>query len=455
MKKKVLIFVLMVVMVFNTFTVQAQNNKNYKNGNNKHFTDVDEDYWAFEFIELMNKYGIIMGYGDNSFRPNEKVTREEFAKMMVLTLGLDLENPSKGTFEDVNKGDWAYKYVETAKMYLTGYDTSQGLYFKPKYDAQREDMAVAIVKALEIDLDDVDLSVLDNLKDEDDISKNLRKYVAGAIEEGIMVGDNNKKFKPTATLTRAEAATILARLIIGEKIVFDETKVVVDDTDTSDDQSQTPELSGKINNDQIVLNWTEVDSDDFKYYKVVLSKGDSTPSYPNDGYAKVISNVKTTSCQLEEGDTYYNGDFGGEIDEGQAYYISITAVYDNKNFTSNVIRLTIPEDDEDADQYRTPKLSYGEVGDGIKLLWTETDEEDFVYYKVVVSKSDSTPSYPNDGYITYISDNETTTYTLKDGMDYVDGDFEELESGEKYYVAITAVYDNEKLTSNVIRVTLP
>ncbi|PKM95117.1 MAG: hypothetical protein CVU84_07285 [Firmicutes bacterium HGW-Firmicutes-1] len=449
LKKRLVVFLVMTIMVFNTFGVQATNNKH--NENNGKFKDVKDDHWAREYIELMTKYGIINGYDDKSFKPESAVFRGEFAKMMVLTMQLDLINPGTGTFEDVKKGDWLYKHVETAKPYLTGFELNGKYYFKPSLQAQREDMAVAIVKGLGIEADKTDMSVLSTLKDENSISPMLRKYVAAAINEGIMVGDDNKYFNPKQTLTRAEAATLLARLIIEKKVVFDETKIVIDDTSVS---TKKPVLTAKTEGSKIVLDWSNVEASGFNYYKVVLSKGDSTPSYPDNGYAKAISSVTTSGCELKDGDTYNGGDLGGAIKAGQTYYASITAVYGDQKYTSNVITIKIPGTSEAA--ARTTTLSSAVQGDKIVLDWSNVPATGFSYYKVVLSKSDSTPSYPSNGYAKVITSATTSGCELKAGETYNGGDLGgSIKAGQTYYASITAVYGDQKYTSNVVTITIP
>lgn len=466
LKKKVIVILSIMLLIISSISVFACDDDCDNEQNNSKdygFNDVSENYWAYDSIMLMSNYNIINGYNDGTFKPEASVTRAEFAKMMVLVMQLNLINPGKSDFIDVAKDNWAYKYIETAKPYMTGFSTSMGLYFKPAENAQREDMAVAIVKGLGIDQTTTDLDALNNISDQADISKNLRSYVAAAINNGIMIGDDNKNFNPKTTLRRAEAATLLARLITEEKVVFDEEKVVLDDSvqGTSDDTStQIPQVSTTIQDDKVIFHWTGMDATDFKYYKVVLSKSDSTPSYPDNGYAAVISSATTTGYQLEAGDSYNGGDLGGAIEAGQTYYAAITAVYSDRKITGNVITITVPGNNNVEDSYvRTPVLSDAiTYDDGLKLNWTKCEGDNFKYYKVVLSKYNEAPSYPDDGYVTYITDINDIDYVIKGGQSYQGGDIGgALESGRKYYVAITAVYENNPKynTSNVITVTLP
>lgn len=451
--KRVFAIILVVMLSLSSLTVYA--NRDSGRGYKKGFSDVSEEHWAYEFIELMSDYGIINGYENGNFQPSLTVSREAFAKMMVLTLNLELYYPSSASFVDVDKGDWAYPYVETGKYYLTGFKTTSGDHqFKPKTIAVREDMAVAIVKGLGIDMDDVDLSVLDDYTDAKSISPNLEIYVAAAIEEGIMIGSDNE-FSPQDGLTRAEAATLLARLIIDEKVVYDEDEKVT--YDKIEEEAKAPVLTAKTDDDEIELKWSEVPSKDFKYYKVVLSQSTKTPSYPAQGYIKAISDVEDTELEIEAGDWYEDGDFGDVVKAGETYYVAITAVYEDGKKTSNVVKITIPGTYVvPSATDRTPKLDVKIEDDEVVLDWSEVDEDDFKYYKVVVSKYDSTPSYPAQGYAKALSDVEDTDFKLEDGDSYNGGDFGGvIRENEMYYMTITAVYEDGYYTSNVETVTIP
>lgn len=534
--------------------------------NTDKFTDVDETHWAYDYIYLMSDLGIINGYDDGSFKPSATVSRAEFAKMMVLTLDLDTSNPPNTPyFIDVDKSDWEYKYVEAAKGYLTGFTSTFGMKFKSDNPAVREDMAVAIVRGLDLAVDS-DNSVLDGYSDADEVSTNLIPYVATAIEEGIMIGSGGE-FEPQGNLTRAEAATLLARLLVDEKVVIGEDiKVVIDDfksdsktpvleavaTDAGvvlewskvladnfsyykvvvSQTSSTPNypnvgdalpLSGVDNNryvlesgnshggavlkggesyyvaitavyggeyftsnveyvtvpgeyvepnigdrtpvldyevrnefDDVLLEWTQVPSDGFKYYKVVCSKSDSSPSYPDDGYAKYISDASSTRWELTSGDSYNGGDVGGALKGGETYYVAITAVYNDGKYTSNVKTITIPGDYEEPDtSERTPYLEASVESNGVELEWTKTSSSNFSYYKVVLSKYDSKPSYPDDGYLVYITDSSDTDHFVQELQSYHGGDFGGTVQDETYYMTITACYSDGKYTSNTVTVTVP
>ncbi len=321
----------------------------------EHYSDVKADDWFNEAVTLMSKYGVIEGYNDGSFRPSDDVNRVEFATMMVRALKLQLVN-TPSSFVDVPNHYWGRKYIETAKPYLTGFRSNRQLYFKPRFDAQREDMAVALVKALHIKT--TDMSVLDDYVDKDNISENLKKYVAAAIKSNLMQGyiiEGKKYFKPLKTITRAESAKLLLNVIKLEKITFDEEKKVVpSDEDLSqggDDSDQTGDVAERkaivnasVVGNHIVLNWNRVSIDHgFWGYKVVVSKYNKKPAYPADGYAYFVPNNAHTTKKLHSGLMYHGkNDFGGELKSGETYYVSITTLWSDEKIPGNVITVTIP-----------------------------------------------------------------------------------------------------------------
>jgi len=189
------------------------------------FSDVPRNHWAYKEITEMAEKGIIKGYDNRTFRPNNEVTRAEFAKIMIAAADVDIDKRSVSqTFKDVPKSHWAFYYVEYAKPYLTGYKSGSTYTYKPDNSAVREDIAVALVRLLGYDKKyKADMNQLKKFRDSDDISPALRSYIAIAIQTDLMKGNNNY-FRPQDPITRAEAASLLYRALINRD--GDETKVV-------------------------------------------------------------------------------------------------------------------------------------------------------------------------------------------------------------------------------------
>lgn len=422
----------------------------FSESNGTIFDDVATDSWYYEGVTTMAEYGIITGYPDGSFRPMNRVSREEFAVMMVRALKLG-KSGSDSSFEDIKGDYWAVPFIEAAKLYLTGYKTSSGVAFKPKADAVREDMAVALVKALEYRVSSADLSVLKDFKDEILISENLRPYVALAYEKGLINGateDDGLYFHPTKTLTRAEAAVLLLAVIREEKIAFDDSqeKIVFDDNDY-----KATKLKVEVKGDTAFLKWDKIKHKDFESYKLVVSRYDSTPSYPTNGALRSFDEREVTRFQVRKGQEVAESDFV-KIEPGVQYYVAITTVYTEGKRTSNAISFKIENSPEP--EYIRPSLNIENKGNEAELKWTRVKHPNFKYYKVVVSQNDKTPEYPENGYMFVISNPDEKDIDIHLGDEASESDFGKIVANQLYYISITAVYEDKKITSNVVEMLL-
>ena len=208
-------------------------------------------------------------------------------------------------------------------------------------------------------------------------------------------------------------------------------------------------VSGRVSGDYVILNWKKDDSSNLAGYKIVASRTNPNPKYPDDGYLKYITNRNTTSLSMYEG---YKGLQGNTY-----YYFSVTYLYnDGTTVAANAVRLKVPDKEEDPDPTDPPDRTPGDmVGTNISgslsdtkvnLNWSAVSHSDFQYYKVVAAKH-ANPSYPADGYINVITNAAITsaTYNISD-----------FDAGETYWFAITVVYTNgTKLTNNDVALTMP
>ncbi len=431
------------------------------------FSDVSSQDWFYDAVMTLSEMGIISGYENGQFKPEEEVHRDAFATMMVKTLDLSLESPGTAWFKDVSKNHWAYAFVETAKYYMTGYKKNNAYYFMPETNAVREDMAVALVKAMGYQTSG-NLSYLDTFEDADSISDNLKDEVATAVRYGLMSGSKSGDtymFYPQSDLTRAETAALLMNILSAdedtmadsEKVTFDEMDPPSQNTQPGEDTStygKSPSIGIIVEEDGLYIEWSKVNSDGFSGYKVVASKSDSSPAYPENGYYQYITDIDTTHTRIKP----YSGYNGGDIDSfesGQKYYFSITALYDDGKYPGNTISATMPGEKADTPDYITPEMSISAKSDHIEVSWSRIDHPKFQGYKVVASKSDSSPAYPENGYYKWITDKNTTSTSIYAGSNYNSGDVGKFESGQTYYFSITAVYSDKKVAGNVKRLTLP
>lgn len=218
--KKLISTLVAMVMVTLSLTVPAvqavEYGKEYQNkptaNYSQVFHDVPTSYWAFSYIGEMNVRGVLSGYPNGYFYPENYVTRAEFAKIMTVASGLPLNKYGENVYADVSLNDWYYPYVLTAQYYLCGYNMNGGIYYLPDTNALREDIAVALVKLKGYDTTGYDESILKAMfTDYQSISDDAKPYVATALEKGLISGYEDNTFRGQDSITRAEAATLLWR----------------------------------------------------------------------------------------------------------------------------------------------------------------------------------------------------------------------------------------------------
>ena len=203
------------VSTTNSFLVERKSLSTYYVGDyNKTYSDVDSKAWYYKNVQLISAKGITDGYPDGTFRPNNNVTRAEFAKMVVETFQFDTAGQEVTKFEDVKSTDWFYPYVAT--LYNLGIINGRSeTKFAPNEPVTREEMAKMISLALS-KAGKVSLSAIPTIsfKDDSSISAWAKKYVAVVVENGIMEGRGNSTFAPKANATRAEVATVVVRALM-------------------------------------------------------------------------------------------------------------------------------------------------------------------------------------------------------------------------------------------------
>ncbi|CEN82006.1 glucan endo-1 [[Clostridium] sordellii] len=168
--------------------------------------DID-GHWAnkqiFKFIE--NSYA--NGYEDNTFRPDNQITRAEFVKLVNKYFGFNDKGVSK--FKDINQKNWYYNDVCIAIQagYINGYEDNT---FRPDNIITREEAAKIIV-SIKNQQDNV-YDKLNAFPDKHLVSNWAKPYIEGAIENGYLKGDDLKNLRPTSHITRAESVTLLSRI---------------------------------------------------------------------------------------------------------------------------------------------------------------------------------------------------------------------------------------------------
>ncbi|WP_053954860.1 S8 family serine peptidase [Inediibacterium massiliense] len=181
---------------------------------NKTFDDV-QTHWAKKEIENLASRFIIKGMNENTFAPDSNITRAEFVTLLVKALGLKNTESNK-KFVDINSNDWYKDFVLTGAHYglINGYEDGS---FKPNQPITRQEMAVIIEKAMklggkapqEYDYDKT-LKVFDDQQKISDWSKGA---ISTMIHSGIASGRTASQYAPTENTTRAETSIMVYRLL--------------------------------------------------------------------------------------------------------------------------------------------------------------------------------------------------------------------------------------------------
>ncbi|NLF43272.1 MAG: S-layer homology domain-containing protein, partial [Bacteroidales bacterium] len=121
------------------------------------YTDLKDNHWAAWAIKFTSRVGLFKGYPDGSFKPDQNITRAEFAtvvlQFVIKVKGNAIQEKlanidiSKPKFDDV-KGHWAQENIEklTALGYISGYPDGT---FKPENKIKRSESVALINRVLE------------------------------------------------------------------------------------------------------------------------------------------------------------------------------------------------------------------------------------------------------------------------------------------------------------------
>ena len=113
------------------------------------FPDVSNDYWAAPQIKLLSEQGVIVGYPDGTFKPDANVTRAEFAAMAIRALGQQHTKVAQPVhFSDITEDYWAYQDIQKALYFDLISCDKKGELFRPEDSVSRAESLSVAVNAL-------------------------------------------------------------------------------------------------------------------------------------------------------------------------------------------------------------------------------------------------------------------------------------------------------------------
>jgi len=176
------------------------------------FEDVPADAWYREAVERLAAMGAIEGREDGKFYPDDTVLVTEFLKMITIAQGYSVREPKEGE-------GWAQPYIDKARE--KGYLVEGDFYNRDNYNSMnsteitRQEIASIIVSCLgdKITIPENRRDYIDAIEDFMDSSENRHDDILKVYIAGIVTGRPDKTFGAWDTATRAEAATMVLRLI--------------------------------------------------------------------------------------------------------------------------------------------------------------------------------------------------------------------------------------------------
>ncbi|UKS27100.1 S-layer homology domain-containing protein [Paenibacillus sp. HWE-109] len=183
--------------------------------NHKNFVDVDEQDWAKQTISEAAGQLFMLGRTADRFDPNLSITRAEYPTVLLRVLGL-MNQQAVHSFADINQEDWYNRSVAIAADQGIVNGFQDGTY-KPNEELSRMEAMIMVSRSLKLIGANSTITesqvneTLGAFKDDASIPDWAREAVALCIKAGIITGQD-QSINPAAPLTRAQAAAIAMRL---------------------------------------------------------------------------------------------------------------------------------------------------------------------------------------------------------------------------------------------------
>lgn len=177
------------------------------------FNDVESSYWANQYVQSLTDANIINGFPDGTFRPNEQMTRAQFASILYGGFPkTEIREPI--TFSDVPTDHWAAEAISAAytQGFLSGYpDGTFGL----DQPITRLEVLLSLTSGLGMTASADTTALLSTFTDSGDIPDWAMSAIAAATEKQLIVNyPNAQQLNPQRNATRAEIAAIAHQALV-------------------------------------------------------------------------------------------------------------------------------------------------------------------------------------------------------------------------------------------------
>lgn len=220
-RNKLSIFTAFIIFNFLFFTY---------NVNAKPLWDI-KDHWAERELNQLMALGIVQGFEDGSFKPQENITRAQFVKMLVCALGYEQDaDVLKGVqtkFKDVPVSHWAGGYIATAWELGIAKGDGRGN-FLPEENIKRAEITAMVIRTLDLEEESLNIKK-NNLKfnDSQEVPQWAIGYVDIATKTGIISGMPDNTFCANEPATRDQGGIIIQRMLMKMYGIYDYTGKIV------------------------------------------------------------------------------------------------------------------------------------------------------------------------------------------------------------------------------------
>lgn len=281
------------------------------------FLDISSSYVYYDAISYLKERGVINGYPDGTFRPNNTLKRSELAKIVVISSNIPSVS-ERQCFPDLDPTQWYAEYVCAAKAsgLVKGYVDGT---FKPSRDISRAEAIKIVAEAEDFDLD---MSFSEKFSDALEIDW-FYKYVNSAKSLGVL--PFSSFLDPGKFITRAEFSEVYARTLQLDTDLADGDTASTPETDPAGDIEADPAGQFDLDSTNPDLQQPVVSSQDLKGFDTVIKK---------DSYDNFSFDFDIPTVFIKDEIYNFSGSVGSDFDF--AFAVLVQEGSDNQNFIAKM-----------------------------------------------------------------------------------------------------------------------
>jgi uncharacterized repeat protein (TIGR02543 family) len=173
-------------------------------------------HWAQKTLETWIGKGLLNGYSNGNYNPEGNITRSEFMALVNRIMDYTKSSDTIKQYSDVSADQWYY--TDVAKALAAGYITgTQSNLISPEQNITREQAITMLARIKEAKATQESTQSLNQVADASAISQWAKTYIAAALNEGLVSGDQGR-INPQQAITRSEAIVLLDRVRTNSRI---------------------------------------------------------------------------------------------------------------------------------------------------------------------------------------------------------------------------------------------